>query len=269
VIEASETIPARLGILGDWRDGELHDLRLETYPEIVHHGVVRISVLALVADMMGGWVADRDSHHDWVFTTDLSVRAPARRVPSLVVATGRDLRIGKGNIATDVHMRDEHGELLAYAHAGFVRMARRYGDHPKPDFQGAAERWSANRPLRITEPLVDAVGIEVVDAATGSVVVELRDELRNPAGAMQGAMVALVGEVAAEAMAEHHLGEPQIVTDLDVRYLAMGRVGPVRAQSWFVGAPGDGTIHVELRDEGNGNRLMTAILARTAPVTIA
>jgi acyl-coenzyme A thioesterase PaaI-like protein len=269
VVEASQTIPARLGIEGEWRDGALQDLRLEPYPEIVHNGVVRISVLALVADMMGGWVADRNSHHDWVFTTDLSVRAPIRPVPSAIVASGRGLRVGKGTIATDVHMHDEDGGLVAYSQAGFVRMSRRYGDDPKPDFESAAERWSNNRPLRITEPLELAVGIEIEDAATGSVVVALRDELRNPAGAMQGAMVALVGEVAAEAMAEHHLGAPQVVTDLDVRYLAMGRIGPVRAQAWFVGRPVDGAIHVELRDEGNDNRLMTAVLARTAPAPTA
>jgi acyl-coenzyme A thioesterase PaaI-like protein len=269
VIDASQTIPARLGIEGEWRDGELQELRLEPYPEIVHNGVVRISALALVADMMGGWVADRDSGHDWVFTTDLSVRAPVRRVPTAIVASGRDLRIGKTTVATDIHMRDLDGALVAYSQTGFIRMARRYGDNPKPDFESAAERWSTHRPTRIEQPLVDAVGVEVVDAAAGSVVVELRDELRNPAGAMQGAMVALVGEVAAEAMAAHHLGAPQIVTDLDVRYLAMGRIGPVRGQAWFIGEPSDATMHVELRDEGNGNRLMTAIMARTAPAHVS
>jgi acyl-coenzyme A thioesterase PaaI-like protein len=265
-MDAAQTIPARLGIESEWRDGELDHLRLEPYPEIVHHGVVHISVYALVADMMGGWVADQHSHHDWVFTTDLSVRAPILRVPDVITATGRGLRVGKGTIATDVHVRDGAGAgaVIAYSHAGFIRIGRRYGDDPKPDFQSAAERWSAARPARIAEPLVRAVGIDVVDAACGEVAVELRDELRNPAGAMQGAMVALVGEVAAEELVAHHLGRPQVVTDLDVRYLAMGRIGPVRAQATLIGAPEHRSVHVELRDEGNQNRLMTAILARTA-----
>lgn len=261
----AETIPARIGIDGTWSDGVLEQMRLVPYPEIIHHGVVRISVLALVADMMGGWVADQHSQHDWVFTTDLSVRAPLLRVPPMILATGRAQRVGKGTIATEVHMHDEDGALVAYSHTGFVRIGRRYGDDPKPDFESAAERWSTHRPERITDALDVAAGIQVVDAARGIVEVELRDELRNPAGAMQGAMVALVGEVAAETMAAHHLGTPQVVTDLDVRYLAMGRVGPVHAQAWFVGEPEHGTIHVELRDRGNGDRLMTALLARTAP----
>jgi acyl-coenzyme A thioesterase PaaI-like protein len=268
VIEPSQTIPARIGIEGEWQNGVLEYLRLEPYPEIVHRGVIRNSVLALVADMMGGWVADNNSHHDWVFTTDLSVRAPALRLPSAVVATGRPQRVGKGTIATAVHMHDEDGALVGYAHTGFVRMARRYGDNPKPDFESAAERWSVSRPQRIAEPLDVAVGVEIVDAATGAVEVDLRDDLRNPAGAMQGAMVALVGEVAAEAMATHHIGTPQVVTDLDVRYLAMGRIGPVHSRAWFVGDPIHGSIHVELRDRGNGDRLMTALLARTAAAPV-
>src|SRR5829696_156132 len=179
-MDAAQTIPARLGIEGEWGDGALQSLQLVPYPEIVHHGVVRVSVLALIADMMGGWVADVNSHHDWVFTTDLSVRAPLQRVPDVIVATGRDQRVGKGTIATEVHMHDGDGGLVAYSHAGFVRMARRYGDNPKPDFESAAKRWSAARPPRIDVPLAEAAGIQVEDASTGTVVVELRDELRNP-----------------------------------------------------------------------------------------
>jgi acyl-coenzyme A thioesterase PaaI-like protein len=264
-MDASQTLPARIGIEGEWRDGVLEQMRLVPYPEIIHNGVVRISVLALVADMMGGWVADQHSHHDWVFTTDLSVRAPALRVPGAIIATGRAQRVGKGTIATEVHMHDDAGAFVAYSHTGFVRIGRRYGDDPKPDFESSAERWAANRPPRISDALDVAAGIEVVDAANGAVQVDLRDELRNPAGAMQGAMVALVGELAAETIATHHLGAPQVVTDLDVRYLAMGRIGPVYSRAWFVGEPEHGTIHVELRDRGNDDRLMTALLARTSP----
>jgi acyl-coenzyme A thioesterase PaaI-like protein len=264
VIDSAETLAARIGIDGDWRDGVLERMRLVPYPEIIHNGVVRISVLALVADMMGGFVADQHSHHDWVFTTDLSVRAPLLQVPPIILATGRAQRVGKGTIATEVHMHDDEGTLVAYSHTGFVRVGRRYGDDPKPDFEGAAERWAENRPARITSPLDVAAGLQIIDAAQGIVEVELRDELRNPAGAMQGAMVALVGEVAAETLAAHHLGAPQVVTDLDVRYLAMGRIGPVHSRAWFIGEPDHGTIHVELRDCGNGDRLTDGATARTA-----
>jgi acyl-coenzyme A thioesterase PaaI-like protein len=262
-MDPSESLPARLGIVGGLGEDGLEHVRLAPFPELVHGGVVRISVLTLMADMLGGWVATQYADRDWVFTTDLSVRAPETRVPKQIVATAKPQRVGKKNVAAEVWMHDERGALFAYSHIGFVRMARRPGDNPNPDFALAAAQWGS-RP-RIEQPLTVAAGIEVVDAATGTVEVELRDVLRNPAGAMQGAMVALVGEVAAETLATHHLGAPQVVTDIDVRYLAMGRTGPVRARAAFVGDPRHGAISVELRDLGHDSRLMTALLVRTAP----
>jgi len=263
MVDPAASLPARIGIEGGIGEDGLEHMRLQPYPELVHRGVIRISVLALMADMLGGWVADLHAGEDWVFTTDLSVRAPLSRVPEYVHGTSAPLRIGRTNVFAEVGMRDETGALFAYSHLGFVRMARRPGDHPKPDFEASAAEWGT-RP-RITSPLEVEAGIEVTDAAAGRVEVDLRDTLRNPAGAMQGAMVALVGEVAAGAMATHHLGRPQIVTDLDVRYLAMGRVGPIHAQATFIGRPADGSLHVELRDSGVDGRLMTVMLARTAP----
>lgn len=263
MIPPEQTLAARIGIEGGLGEDGLEHVRLEPYEHLVHNGVIRISVLALMADMLGGWVADQHAEHDWVFTTDLSVRAPTPRLPQHVIGTGTPLRVGRSTVAAEVVMRDEQGDMHAYSHVGFVRVPRRHGDDPKPDFEMSASRWN-ERP-RITEPLEAAAGIQVVDASHGAVSVELVDELRNPAGAMQGAMVALVGEVAAEELAAHHLGEPQVVTDLDVRYLAMGRVGPVVAHAAFIGAPEHRTMHVELRDRGMDDRVMTVMLARTAP----
>jgi hypothetical protein len=59
-----------------------------------------------------------------------------------------------------------------------------------------------------------------------------------------------------------------VVTDIDVRYLAMGRVGPVHSRAAFVGPPELGSVRVELRDRGNGDRLMSAILARVTPAPL-
>jgi acyl-coenzyme A thioesterase PaaI-like protein len=160
-------------------------------------------------------------------------------------------------------MHDETGALFAYSQVGFVRMPRRPGDPPKPNMTESAQHWGEREQL--TSLLAEAAGARIVHAATGHVEVALDDSLRNPAGAMQGAMVALVGELAAEELAGHALGAPQVVTDLDVRYLAMGRVGPVVSRASFIGPPASGSIRIELRDEGNAGRLIAAMLARTAP----
>jgi acyl-coenzyme A thioesterase PaaI-like protein len=261
--ELTDMLPTRLGITGARSAEGLEHIWIEPMPQVCTGGVVRISVWALMADMMGGWIADRQAGNDWVFTTDLSVRAPVLRTPQRVIATGTALRLGKGNVATDVHLHDEHGMLFAYSQLGFVRMPRRPGDPPKPDMNDSSARWGTRIP--ITAPLADEAGCIVRDAARGVVEVALTDALRNPAGAMQGAMVAIVGEVAAEALASHHLGEQHVVTDLDVRFLSMGRVGPIVSSAAFVGPAHGASIRIELRDQGNENRLMTALLARTAP----
>jgi acyl-coenzyme A thioesterase PaaI-like protein len=257
------TVHARIGIGGTVADDALQSVHLEPYPELCANGIVRIAVWVLMADIMGGWEAERSAGTDWVFTTDLSVRAPVLRVPGRVDGTGNALRVGRTNVATEVHMHDETGALFAYSQVGFVRMPRRPGDPPKPNMTESAQHWGEREQL--TSLLAEAAGARIVHAATGHVEVALDDSLRNPAGAMQGAMVALVGELAAEELAGHALGAPQVVTDLDVRYLAMGRVGPVVSRASFIGPPASGSIRIELRDEGNAGRLIAAMLARTAP----
>lgn len=257
-----DTIHARVGIGGTVADDRLQSVHLAPYPQLCANGIVRISVWVLMADIMGGWEAERQAGTDWTFTTDLSVRAPVLRVPERVDGTATSLRVGKGNVSAEVFMHDDAGELFAYSHVGFIRMPRRPHDPSKPDMASSAANWGQRVPL--TTLLAEAAGARVINPATGRIEVALEDSLRNPAGAMQGAMVALVGELSAEELGAHHLGRPQVVTDIDIRYLAMGRVGPIVATGNFVGPPELGTVRVELRDQGNGNRLISAILARIA-----
>ena len=259
----NDTIHARIGIGGTVAENRLQSVHLEPYPQLCAHGVVRISVWVLMADIMGGWQAERNAGTDWTFTTDLSVRAPVLRVPSRVNGTAAALRVGKGNVTAEVLMHDDDGRLFAYSHVAFIRMPRRPTDPPKPDMADSAKNWG--RREQLTSLLAEAAGAQVVDPVIGHIEVVLDDALRNPAGAMQGAMVALVGELAAEELATHHLGARHVVTDIDVRYLAMGRIGPVYARAAFIGPPSARSIRVELRDRGNDDRLMSAILARVAP----
>ena len=51
-------------------------------------------------------------------------------------------------------------------------------------------------------------------------------ELRNPAGTLQGAMVALFAEAAAEEMVSARFDMAAVVTELDLRYLAQTAEGP-------------------------------------------
>jgi len=249
---------ARLGVTAR-RDPKL-PVTLEPFPEVCVNGVVRASVLVLVVDMMAGFIAEESCEGDWTFTTDLSLRAPAQHVPERVESQGTLLRGGRGSVSAGVSMR-AGAEDFAYGIAGFIRLPRRHGDPPKPHLHEDAELL---RLPPIERPLADEVGIQVKDASRGEVEVELVDALRNPAGALQGAMAALVAEVAAEALAEDARQRPQVVTDFDIRYLAMGREGPIYSSASWVAGPESGAMRVELRDRGNRDRLIISALARSS-----
>lgn len=253
-------IASRFGIDIE-HDDEL-SARFVPRPELLHHGMLRPTVVVLMVDMLAGMSAEANVGGDWVFTTDLSARMPRTDVPELVTGSVAPLRIGRGSLTNEMFLSAD-GSEYAYGQAEFIRLPRRHGDPEKPHLNITEPR--VFEPLDV--PLVTAAGVEVTDAADGRVSVELIDELRNPAGAMQGAMVSLTAEIAAEALAETHLGVPVRITDIDLRYLAMARVGPMVAHARWIGEPTFGAIRVELRDQGADNRLTTAVLVRVAPIS--
>jgi len=235
---------------------------LEPFAQTTHRGVIRSSVLVLAVDMMGGFVAEAGTGTDWIFTTDLSLRTAALPPPQRFEAEGNLLRSGRGLVHCEVVIRDaSSGREFAYGQTGFMRVPRRHGDPEHPQLYEPS--WLEEGP-RIQRSLAEEVGIEVVDAELGHVEVPMRDELRNHAGALQGALAAFVGEVAAEVLSDSAPGGPHVVTDMDVRYLAMGRVGPIWTRAAWVGGSRD-TVRVELRDRGSSDRLVTAVLAKLAP----
>ena len=238
-------------------------LELVPRPELLVYGCVRISALVLMVDMGGGFSAHRAASPDWTFTSDLSLRVTARFAPTRIIGRTRVLRAGRGTMMTEVVLRGDD-EPLGLGYAGFNRQARREGDHPNPDIDEASRRWGRYKAL--DAPLFDTVGVHVLDAASGQVEVVLRDELRNPAGALQGAMVAVCGEAAAEALLAHHGARRSVVTDIDIRYLAMGRVGPIHSHARLLGAAPTDPIAVELYDRGNDDRIISTMLLRaTSP----
>src|SRR5262249_47563550 len=116
-----------------------------------------------------------------------------------------------------------------------------------------------------SRPLREEANIEVIDAARGAVQVEVTPALRNPAGTLQGAMVALLAEVAVEELAATRVGGPVVVTELDLRYLAQAPVGPVRTRCNVLGLAPDAPIEVELIDT-SVDRVTTLVYARAVPV---
>ena len=79
-----------------------------------------------------------------------------------------------------------------------------------------------------------------------------------------GASAASFGvECAALACADARSSRPNVVRELDLRYLAGASKGPVTSESAWIGDPTAGMLRVALRDEGKDGRITTTALVRT------
>ena len=253
------SVPSRLGVSGRIEDGELL-MELTPTAETVHHGIVRASVLSFLIDALSGITLDQ-SPDVWTLTTDLSMRMLPEPAPAEAIARNTILRRGSRSGSCSVEVTTSSGEPLATGAIGFATVPRREGDPPKPNVTPAQAAQLFRGMGRLDQPLREEAGIQVVEAAAGIVEVEATPALRNPAGTLQGAMVALVIECAVEELAGVRAHGPVIVTDLDIRYLAKTGAGPVRSCCRPLGDGPDAPVEVTLTDCSDG-RLTTHAYAR-------
>lgn len=252
------SLPARLGVVFDPVENPGFGY-VDVFPEISHGGHIRASVVMLLVDMVAGVLDEIDDPEAWHFTTDFNLRMFDGPPPERVEARTTRLRLGTTSSIVEADLTDGAGRPVGYSQIGFARKALRPGDPPKPDIG------SGNRTFRrenIERPLLEAAGVWIPDAAAGHAEVELLDALRQPAGLMQGGMVAMMLEAGAIAIAEHDMGTTMRVVDFDLRYLAGAKVGPMWTSARWLGTPESGWINVELRDRGMDDRLTTTAMAR-------
>jgi acyl-coenzyme A thioesterase PaaI-like protein len=255
-------VPSRLGTRLAL-DGDVLVGRLEPPPSICGRGAISMAAVVFFVDVVAGVTVD-DDPGAWAFTSDLSVRLPLGPPPPAIDGQATVLRTGRRSATCEVPLVVE-GRLWGTSYASFARVPTRPDDPPKPAFDPDT---SVNRIGRVPldEPLRSAAGFETLDAVGGVVRVALRPELLNPAGALQGAMVAGLAEAAAEDLADHHLGTeggPHVVTEIDVRYLVQNRTATITSRAWFVGDPDAGVVRVDLVDDDG--RRTTAVTARVRP----
>lgn len=258
------SIPSRLGTRFTVDEaGELTGV-LAVHPDMCDRGVVPAYALLFLADVVAGVTSDTD-REAWAFTADASVRAPLEPAPAAIGCATTELRGGKRSAVCEAPFTVD-GRPWGHCFISFSRVPRRDTDPVKPEFdKGSVARRVSAPPIEV--PLREAAGFRSVDPATGLVIVELRPELLNPAGALQGAMVAGLAEAAAEDLADHSrlLGtDRHAVTELEVRYLAQNRMTPIATTARVVDADA-GLVRVDLRDDGGRGRLTSSVLARVRP----
>lgn len=253
-------VPRRLGVGADFDGSEL-TMSLTPNPTTLTHGAVRLSAVAFIVDSLPGLVVDRDPD-TWTLTTDLSVRMRAMTAPATIRARTDVLRRGGRSVVCSVELTDDTGGRVGEGVAGFMTVARRDGDPFKPaiELRDAPELFDGAALL--DEPLLDAAKIDVVDATSGTVRVEVRPELMNTAGTLQGAMVALVAEAATESLLDAATGAGVVVTGMDVRYLDKVGHGHVTTIARRLGDELAAEVRVVAEDTG---RILAHVFTSAAP----
>ncbi|MGH9918576.1 MAG: hotdog fold thioesterase [Nitrososphaerales archaeon] len=98
-----------------------------------------------------------------------------------------------------------------------------------------------------------------------SVEIDIRDDMRGPAGTLQGGIIATLIDVAAAATAAQGSGGLVATSEMSVHFLAPGRIGPVRADGELLRSrSGGAAVEVRVYDTGNHDRLMAVSLAAFA-----
>jgi uncharacterized protein (TIGR00369 family) len=226
-------------------------------------GSARAGALATLVDVVGGGLAAVAAQPDWIATADLTLHAYAAARPgSVVEASARVVRAGRTTVVIEVDLVDDAARGVGIATMSFAVLPRR--DH-NPDVsivRGQGPSTMATEESRLREPLLAALGLDIVDAAAGVVEAPVLDWSKNSMGAMQGGIVAVVADAAAEAALRAATGAPLVVSDLQVTYLGFGRVGPVRSRVDVLGTTANSaSARVELVDVGAEQRVMTTVNA--------
>jgi len=260
-------------------------VRTRVTPQVASPGGgVRIGVLATLVDVVGGAIAARVLHPDWLATADLAIELVGPPVGPWVEARGSVVRRGRTTLVIealvvsvdadggDVTVDGRVPEPVAWASMTFAVL-------PAKEPSVAVEL-SADLPVHwgfrggaLDGPVLDALLVTVLDGPAGRVSVPVRPYVHNSFGALQGGVIALLAEAAgAESLgaAQGRDGSGMVVTDLQIAYLALGRVGPVVSSARVLATGPDGRAGavVELRDTGADGRLTTVVNVTAEPTDV-
>jgi uncharacterized protein (TIGR00369 family) len=244
-------------------DGRTSRAWMPVVPELCTDlGHARAGALATLVDVIGGGLAANAAAPDWIATADLTLHlVGAARAGSTVEARASVLRAGRTTVVIEVALVDETDRTVGLATMSFAVLPRR-DTNPDVSTVRSSPSTMATAASHLHRPLLDELGVEVVDRARGVIDVPVSEWSLNSMGAMQGGIVATVAEIAAETAVRAATSEPLVVSELAVTYLGFGKVGPVRtAVHVLATADGHASARVELVDAGAENRQMTVVHA--------
>jgi uncharacterized protein (TIGR00369 family) len=105
-------------------------------------------------------------------------------------------------------------------------------------------------------PLLQQLRMRVVDAGEGAIEIDRTDYTRNSFGSINGGVIAIAAEAAAETLLTTR-GNSFEAVDISVTYLSQTRVGPARTSAKFVRLDArHAVVEVRLVDAGNDDQLL-------------
>ncbi len=264
-----------LGLVGEIPTETTAVVRTRVTPQVASaDGGVRAGVLATIVDVACGAVASRVLQPERLATADLSIQVVGAATGRWVEAHASVLRRGRTTMVVDalVVATDGHPEggpagrspdPVAWATTTFAVLPASGPATPLAMDTGLPRQWEFSGG-GLDVPVLEALGITVVDSAGGRLSVPVRSYLHNSFEAVQGGVMAMIAEAAGAAAVGAALGgdaSSVVVTDLQVAYLSLGRTGPIVSEARVLGAdvPGRASAVVELRDAGAGGRLTTVV----------
>ena len=239
---------------------------LPIVPEILtDRGSVCAGALAVLVDLYCGGLALDVANPSWLATLDMSLHLLRPLERGSVVARGSVLRAGRQTVVVEVGLRDDAGAEAGLATMTYAILERR-ADTPQYERDSASRRTDFALPgSGLTSPFAERLGIRVVDAAGGRAELDLCDYVTNSLSALQGGAAATLVDVAGVALGRALLGAPVTTTDLEIHYLALGKLAPFRAQARALRREGhSAALRVEVRESGPDARLCYVATTRVA-----
>jgi acyl-coenzyme A thioesterase PaaI-like protein len=221
-----------------------------------------VAALLTFADVLIGRLASRRTAPRISVTADLSVWVlgplpPDGRISmsATLIKTGQSMSVGETEITASTS-----GHVVAAALGTFLASPRPVDRVPERLASGFPT--IDRRQVVIAPTLAEHVGLTVLEP--GVTEIQRRPDLMNAAESLQGGLVALLGELAAQSAAGAATGSPHVVESLEVHYLAAARTGPFRATARLLSTETDRALaRVDVRDQGRENRLASVIIAGT------
>jgi acyl-coenzyme A thioesterase PaaI-like protein len=233
-------------------------------------------MLITMVDLGGSDPAMVACRPDWTATQDVSVHAAGPLTEGPIVVDAHLVRVGKKVIVVSARAYDGHGEddldalvrgidepdpptsvRPTLAASGLITFARIPGS-AAPGMDGYdPSAWIGQvRPKAFTAPAAGTMyarlGAEVVDAATGQLQLACSPYVANSIGTINGGVLAVLVEVAAEALCPG-----RAATDMQIHFLSQLKVGPARTRGHVLREQsGHAVATVEIVDAGNDDRLL-------------